>query len=139
LNGCQESTEFLSQDEVAEIIRLSPETLAQWRWLRNEIPFIRLGTKCVRYRQCDLDAWIEKRLVWVEFLAASDSNILDSCHAECQGYTKGQERVSSRSPLHDFCEEVSHSRDFSTRIFKMGATHQMEDSNRRVRAGPMVQ
>jgi len=41
---------LLTTDEVAEIIRLSPETLAQWRWLRKEIPFIRLGPKCVRYK-----------------------------------------------------------------------------------------
>jgi len=44
---------------------LSPETLAQWRWLKKEIPFVRLGKKCVRYRQSDIDAWLEKRLVSV--------------------------------------------------------------------------
>ena len=64
---------LLTTDEVAEIIRLSPETLAQWRWLRKEIPFIRLGTKCVRYRQCDLDAWIERRLVSVNYRPTSSS------------------------------------------------------------------
>ncbi len=37
-------SKLLTTDEVAEIIRLSPETLAQWRWLRKEIPFIRLGS-----------------------------------------------------------------------------------------------
>lgn len=66
-------SKLLTTDEVAEIIRLSPETLAQWRWLRKEIPFIRLGPKCVRYRQCDVDAWIEKRLVPVSCRAASST------------------------------------------------------------------
>jgi excisionase family DNA binding protein len=66
-------SKLLTTDEVAEIIRLSPETLEQWRWLRKEIPFIRLGPKCVRYRQCDLDAWIEKRLVPVSCRSASST------------------------------------------------------------------
>jgi predicted DNA-binding transcriptional regulator AlpA len=42
--------------DVAAITGLSPETLAQWRWLKKEIPFVRLGKKCVRYRQSDIDA-----------------------------------------------------------------------------------
>ena len=56
---------LLTTDDVAEITGLSPETLAQWRWLKKEIPFVRLGKKCVRYRQSDIDAWLAKRLVSV--------------------------------------------------------------------------
>jgi len=56
---------LLTTDEVAEITGLSPETLAQWRWLKKEIPYVRLGKKCVRYRQTDIDAWLAKRLVSV--------------------------------------------------------------------------
>jgi excisionase family DNA binding protein len=56
---------LLTTEDVAEITGLSPETLAQWRWLKKEIPFLRLGTKCVRYRQSDIDAWLAKRLVSV--------------------------------------------------------------------------
>ena len=58
-------TKLLTTDEVAEMTGLSPETLAQWRWLKKEIPFVRLGKKCVRYRQSDIDAWLAKRLVSV--------------------------------------------------------------------------
>jgi excisionase family DNA binding protein len=58
-------TKLLTTDDVAEMTGLSPETLAQWRWLRKEIPFVRLGKKCVRYRQSDIDAWLAKRLVSV--------------------------------------------------------------------------
>jgi excisionase family DNA binding protein len=58
-------TRLLTTTEVAELTGLSPETLAQWRWLKKELPFIRLGTKCVRYRQSDVDAWLAKRLVSV--------------------------------------------------------------------------
>lgn len=56
---------LLTTDEVAEMTGLSPETLAQWRWQKREIPFVRLGKKCVRYRQSDIDAWLSKRLVSV--------------------------------------------------------------------------
>ena len=56
---------LLTTEEVAEMTGLSPETIAQWRWLKKEIPFVRLGKKCVRYRQSDIDAWLAKRLVSV--------------------------------------------------------------------------
>jgi len=56
---------LLTTEDVAEVTGLSPETLAQWRWLKKEIPFVRLGKKCVRYRQSDIDAWLAKRLVSV--------------------------------------------------------------------------
>jgi excisionase family DNA binding protein len=56
---------LLTTEDVAEMTGLSPETLAQWRWLKKEIPFVRLGKKCVRYRQSDIDAWLSKRLVSV--------------------------------------------------------------------------
>jgi excisionase family DNA binding protein len=58
-------TKLLTTDDVADMTGLSPETLAQWRWLKKEIPFVRLGKKCVRYRQSDIDAWLVKRLVSV--------------------------------------------------------------------------
>ena len=56
---------LLTTEDVAEMTGLSPETLAQWRWLKKEIPFVRLGKKCVRYRQSDIDGWLVKRLVSV--------------------------------------------------------------------------
>jgi excisionase family DNA binding protein len=56
---------LLTTDEVATLTGLSPETLAQWRWLKKELPFLRLGKKCVRYRESDIDAWLAKRLVSV--------------------------------------------------------------------------
>jgi len=32
---------LLTTEDVAEMTGLSPETLAQWRWLKKEIPFVR--------------------------------------------------------------------------------------------------
>jgi excisionase family DNA binding protein len=58
-------TRLLKTDEVAEMTGLSRETLAQWRWLKKEIPYVRLGKKYVRYRESDIAAWLAKRLVSV--------------------------------------------------------------------------
>ena len=57
---------LLTPEDVARITGLSVETLAQWRSQRRGIPFVKLSRNCVRYRQGDLDAWIEQRIVRVE-------------------------------------------------------------------------
>jgi excisionase family DNA binding protein len=57
---------LLTPEEVAQITGLSVETLAQWRSQRRGIPFVKISRNCVRYRQCDLDAWLAERIVRVE-------------------------------------------------------------------------
>jgi predicted DNA-binding transcriptional regulator AlpA len=59
-------TLLLTPEDLAEITGLSVETLAQWRSQRRGIPFIKISRNCVRYRQCDLDAWLTERIVRVE-------------------------------------------------------------------------
>jgi predicted DNA-binding transcriptional regulator AlpA len=57
---------LLLPEDVAGITGLSVETLAQWRSQRKGIPFLKLSRNVVRYRQCDLDAWLAERIVRVE-------------------------------------------------------------------------
>ncbi len=57
---------LLTPDQVAAFTGLSVETLAQWRSQRRGIPFLKLSRNCVRYRQCDLDAWLDARIVRIE-------------------------------------------------------------------------
>jgi predicted DNA-binding transcriptional regulator AlpA len=57
---------LLRAEDVAEITGLSAETLAQWRSQRRGIPFLKLSRNCVRYRQIDLDRWLDERIVRVE-------------------------------------------------------------------------
>lgn len=46
----------------ASQLDVTPGTLAVWRSTgRYNLPFVKVGRK-VRYRQMDLDAWIENRL-----------------------------------------------------------------------------
>jgi len=54
---------LLTPGEVAQITGLSVETLAQWRSQRRGIPFVKVSRNCVRYRQSDLDRWLEERIV----------------------------------------------------------------------------
>jgi predicted DNA-binding transcriptional regulator AlpA len=60
------STRLLKAENVAEITGLSVETLAQWRSQRKGIPFLKLSRNVVRYRQSDLDRWLDERIVRVE-------------------------------------------------------------------------
>jgi predicted DNA-binding transcriptional regulator AlpA len=62
----EETGRLLRAEDVAGITGLSTETLAQWRSQRRGIPFVKISRNCVRYRQSDLDRWLEERIVPVE-------------------------------------------------------------------------
>jgi excisionase family DNA binding protein len=57
---------LLTPEDLAQVTGLSTETLAQWRSQRRGIPFVKISRNCVRYRQADLDRWLEERIVRVE-------------------------------------------------------------------------
>jgi predicted DNA-binding transcriptional regulator AlpA len=57
---------LLTAENLAEITGLSTETLAQWRSQKRGIPYVKISRNCVRYRQADLDRWLEERIVRVE-------------------------------------------------------------------------
>ena len=51
---------LLTANEVAEFLQISPRTLAPWRANNpNDLPFIRLGNRTIRYRLEDLDDFLE--------------------------------------------------------------------------------
>lgn len=53
---------LLTERQAADLLNLSPRTLAAWR-LRGRGPsFLRIGKTCVRYRLRDLDKWVESRV-----------------------------------------------------------------------------
>ncbi len=52
---------LLDENSAAAILSVTPGTLAVWRCTgRYNLPYIKIGRK-VRYRQTDLDTWIENR------------------------------------------------------------------------------
>lgn len=56
--------EFLSAEEVAEILGLKIQTLALWRCYKKELPFFHVG-RLVRYKRQDVEAWLARRRVEV--------------------------------------------------------------------------
>ena len=53
--------DLLDNVSAAELLEVTPGTLAVWRCTgRYNLPFIKIGRK-VRYRRSDLDAWLEGR------------------------------------------------------------------------------
>ncbi len=51
------SDEFLTVAEIAELLRVNPQTVRNWID-RGELPAVRVGKRRVRVRQVDLDAFI---------------------------------------------------------------------------------
>jgi excisionase family DNA binding protein len=55
--------QLLTRKEAADYIGVKPGTLAVWACThRQSIPFLKIGTKTVRYRREDLDAWLASRI-----------------------------------------------------------------------------
>ena len=50
---------LLKASEVAKILQVSPRTLASWRTNNSDdLPFVRIGDKTVRYRPSDVEDFI---------------------------------------------------------------------------------
>jgi excisionase family DNA binding protein len=56
----QQSTELLTEQETAALLRCSVPTLRRWRRLGTGPAFIKTGRK-VLYRRTALDAWLSER------------------------------------------------------------------------------
>ena len=54
---------LLTPAETAERLRLHVTTLAGQRQRGDGPPYVRLGRKCVRYREADIEAWLESRTI----------------------------------------------------------------------------
>jgi len=55
-------TVWLSRKAAAKYLGIEPQTLAQWASSgRYALRYFKVGSKAVRYRQRDLDAFIESR------------------------------------------------------------------------------
>jgi predicted DNA-binding transcriptional regulator AlpA len=54
---------LMTRNEAAEALGLRPQTLAKWSCLKTcGPPFVKLGG-AVRYRESDLQAWLDKQTV----------------------------------------------------------------------------
>lgn len=54
---------LLSEREASRFLDLTPSALRKWRQLRKGPAFIRLSSRCVKYRVGDLQKFLTERLV----------------------------------------------------------------------------
>mgnify|MGYP001766483548 CR=1 FL=1 len=55
---------LLTEQQAADYLAVARSTLANWRsQYPDRIPFLRMGTRAVRYRKSSLDAYIQQRQV----------------------------------------------------------------------------
>lgn len=52
---------MLTTDEASQQLKMSPQTLADWRWKSKGPKFVKVG-RLVRYRQSDLDQWLQRQV-----------------------------------------------------------------------------
>lgn len=55
-------SELLTTAEAATYLCVSKAFLERDRWAGARIPFIRVGSRSVRYRRTDLETYVEKRM-----------------------------------------------------------------------------
>jgi len=55
--------ELLTTADVAGRLGVPPRTLEQWRYLGRGPAYIKVGNKSVRYRQSDIDAFLDDHRV----------------------------------------------------------------------------
>jgi len=53
--------QLLNTIEAAQMLRLHPTTLATWRVEGRGPKFLKLGERKVRYRESDIEAWLEEQ------------------------------------------------------------------------------
>lgn len=53
-------TQLLTTAETATYLSVSPRTLESWRTKLTGPPFVKLDSKQVRYRQSDLEKWVDE-------------------------------------------------------------------------------
>jgi hypothetical protein len=60
-----EQDRLLTETEAAEFLRLNPGTLRRWRCIGNpdQPPYVRMSRCAIRYRQRDLEKFVEQNLV----------------------------------------------------------------------------
>ncbi len=53
---------LLNTTEAAQLLGVSKAFLERDRWAGARIPFVRVGTRAVRYRRTDLDDYIARKM-----------------------------------------------------------------------------
>lgn len=65
MDNSTQAGDLLSEKEVAAILKVSRHTLQNWRWSNTGLRALKIGTRAVRYRRSEVEAFIngERRQV----------------------------------------------------------------------------
>ena len=55
--------QLYKREEAAEYLNLAVQTLAVWAMTGKHLPVVKIGTRAVRYRVSDLDAFIDRQTI----------------------------------------------------------------------------
>lgn len=55
----QNAERFVDEHEAAQILSISENTLRRWRWRCTGPPYVRIGSRAIRYKIADLLAFAE--------------------------------------------------------------------------------
>ena len=55
-------TSLMNTGEAARYLGVSKAFLERDRWAGARVPFVRIGSRAVRYRRADLDKYIDRRI-----------------------------------------------------------------------------
>jgi len=58
------NTKLLTTKETANILSVSEAFLERDRWAVARIPFIKVGTRAIRYRMQDIERYLNENLCW---------------------------------------------------------------------------
>ena len=61
MEGTMAEDELLTVAELAELLKVTPQTIYAWRAERHGPPAVKLNDRAIRFRRCDVDAWLEAR------------------------------------------------------------------------------
>jgi predicted site-specific integrase-resolvase len=53
---------LLNEADAAKALGLTPRTLQEWRRRGSNLPYVRVSSRCIRYRWVDLQAFAEERI-----------------------------------------------------------------------------
>jgi hypothetical protein len=58
------NTKLLTTKQTANILSVSEAFLERDRWAGARIPFIKVGTRAIRYRMQDIERYLNENLCW---------------------------------------------------------------------------
>ena len=63
MSAVAEREKLLTRAEAAEFLGMKEQTLAAWAMTARHVPFVRVGSRSIRYRLGDLHRFVEKQTV----------------------------------------------------------------------------